>query len=69
MERHAKGVVRERLQDQLKWLHHQISYHKDRGNLPLLEENFNWVASNFNHDLKLSHAEKIEYLQEFAESA
>lgn len=47
------GHVKDRLSDQLKWLQYQIKYCSEKNNFELLEENYNWVVSNFNHDLQL----------------
>ncbi len=57
--------VKDRLSDQLKWLQFQVKYCLKKGNFTLLEENFNWVASNFNHDLKLDQTNKFTYLREY----
>ena len=58
-----EGFMRERLKDQLIWLQYQIKYHEKSGDLELLEENYNWVAQNFNHDLHLGTKEQFEYLR------
>lgn len=59
------GQVKERLSDQLKWLQYQIKYYAEKKNFELLEENYNWVASNFNHDLHLPMNAQFHYLHKF----
>jgi|GEM_PF-2920759 len=59
------GLVKDRLSDQLKWLQYQIKYYSEKRNFELLEENYNWVASNFNHDLRLPNSSQFAYLRNF----
>lgn len=54
----GEGDMKDKLHDQLIWLKYQINYYSKAQNLEILEENFNWVVSNFNHDLHVnSHQE------------
>lgn len=48
------GGVKTKLHDQLIWLQYQIKYFTCSHDVEHLIENFNWVVSNFNHDLSLS---------------
>lgn len=57
------GGVKEKLYDQLIWLRYQINYFQTSHNLELLEENFNWVVSNFNHDLSLTSQRQFKPIQ------
>ncbi|QVL57079.1 MAG: hypothetical protein KFB93_06775 [Simkaniaceae bacterium] len=49
----SDGEVKTKLHDQLIWLQYQINYFHRFKDLSLFEENFNWVVSNFNHDLSV----------------
>ena len=57
------GVVKDKLRDQLIWLQYQIRYFKECHDQHMLEENFNWVVANFNHDLSLSPDMEFKYVQ------
>ena len=56
------GVLKEKLADQLVWLKYQIDHYAETENIEMLEENYNWVVSNFNHDLRLQEQEQFPYL-------
>lgn len=43
--------VKTKLHDQLIWLQYQIKYFTYSHDIKHLLESFNWVVSNFNHDL------------------
>lgn len=55
----SDGRVKTKLHDQLIWLQYQINYFHQFQDLTLLEENFNWVVSNFNHDLSLPEGQSF----------
>ncbi len=57
------GGVKTKLHDQLIWLQYQIKYFEKLQNLDLLQENFNWVVENFNHDLSLSETQAFAKIQ------
>lgn len=52
---------REKLLDQLKWLTHEINHFEENSNIDLLVDEFNWVISNFNNELRLTHDGKFKY--------
>lgn len=62
------GRVKSKLHDQLIWLQHQIKYFQKLQNLDLLQESFNWVVENFNHDLSLSEGQAFAKIQKKAGS-
>jgi len=53
------GGVKTKLHDQLIWLQYQIKYFTHSHDVEHLLENFNWVVSNFNHDLSLSEGQRL----------
>ncbi|MBI5273474.1 MAG: hypothetical protein HY860_00280 [Chlamydiales bacterium] len=55
--------TREKLLDQLKWLTHQIDYYSNHKDMQPLQDEYNWVVSNFNHDLYLKQDDKFPYLK------
>lgn len=57
------GGVKTKLHDQLIWLQYQIKYFQKLQNLDLLQENFNWVVANFNHDLSLPEDQAFAKIQ------
>lgn len=57
------GSIKTKLHDQLIWLQYQISYFHRFQDLTLFEENFNWVVSNFNHDLSLPEGQSFGLMQ------
>ena len=57
------GSLKDKLHDQLIWLKYQLDYSKKYGNTDLLQENYDWVVSNFNHDLQLQTEEMFNYLE------
>jgi hypothetical protein len=58
-----EGGVKTKLHDQLIWLQYQIKYFQSLQNFDLLQENFNWVIANFNHDLSLSEDQAFTKIQ------
>ena len=62
-----KGGVKDKLHDQLIWLRYQINYFLECHDLEMLEENFNWVVSNFNHDLRLTSYKEFKPMQKLAQ--
>ncbi|MGE0198101.1 MAG: hypothetical protein AB7N99_00585 [Simkaniaceae bacterium] len=62
----GKGKVKDNLHDQLIWLRRQISYYLESHDLEMLEENFNWVVSNFNHDLNLTKEKQFKPMQKLS---
>lgn len=58
-----EGALKDKLHDQLIWLQYQIRYFKESHDQHMLEENFNWVVSNFNHDLNLNAGQEFNYVQ------
>lgn len=54
--------VRDDLFGQLTWLKFQIDYCREGGNVQLLIDNFNWVVSNFNNDLRLDNHDLLLFL-------
>ena len=61
-----EGGGKDKLQDQLIWLRYQINYFLESHDLEMLEENFNWVISNFNHDLRLTGPQEFKPMQQLA---
>jgi hypothetical protein len=57
-----EGDIKEDLFDQLTWLKFQIDYCKEGGQAQLLIDNFNWVVSNFNNDLRLDEDALLLFL-------
>lgn len=50
----CEGETRNKLHDQLVWLQYQINHYNHKpSEIEILEENFMWVLSNFQHDLRL----------------
>lgn len=57
------GGVKSKLHDQIIWFQYQVRYFDELQNLDLLQENFNWVVANFNHDLSLSEIQAFAKIQ------
>ncbi len=54
--------VKAKLHDQLIWLQYQLRYFHRCQDLELLEKSYNWVVSNFNHDLSLAKDQAFELI-------
>jgi hypothetical protein len=54
---------RERLQEQLSWLRHQMNQCAQDADPFALVDRFHWVVDNFNLYLNLPDEEKFEYFQ------
>jgi len=51
--------VNSKLRDQLVWLQQQMMYFSYSQDATKLQEDFDWVANNFNQNLSLSKGEEI----------
>ena len=62
-----ESPVREQLQEQLQWLKHQITHHKNEPEE--LKERFDWVVNNFNSYLHLSTQDHFPMFEEIKKAA
>ena len=60
---HIEPATREKLQEQLSWLRHQVNQHSQDFDSFSLVDRFHWVVDNFNFSLDLPEEEKFEYFQ------
>jgi len=56
MQKELEGISdpqkRSEFKDQLTWLRHQVNSFKESEDTESIQENYEWVAKSFNHNLK-----------------